>query len=853
MEKRVASFKGIKVNDSVSALLPHMPLIDEYRESLQSLQAVWDNLSLLGQLSGTTAGTEQTREAFAGLTGELLNNLAEQTLAKLEQKMRSKSQVVIDILTRNLYERTADIGFLTTDDTIRHFAAEPGDMRPLQARFREYVKKYSVYEDVVLLNTEGHVLARLLPTTHEGPIADAWIRTALETNAPYVEAYGDSELFPGRGKSLIYAYRVNSGRGNVLGVLGLCFRFDDEMTRIFGGLSDPDEAIVLGLLDAEGKVIASSDPWQIPLRAQFVLPQKNIQRIRFAGRVYLAIACDAQGYQGYMGPGWRGFAMIPIDQAFSSLDGEASATIEPALLEAVISGGRAFSAALQEIPHKAQSILRDLDRSVWNGTVRHGNGSNATNPAFSKILLREISRVGSRMGAVFDRSIGNLQTTVISSLLADCHSFAALAIDIMDRNLYERANDCRWWALDPVLLRLTETPPGEPRRQGLEKILAYINGLYTVYSNLLLFDGSGTVIAVSNPQYGQLVGQSVAESWVDATAGLSNSQGYVVSDFVKTELYGDRHTYIYAAALLSPKDCRKLGGIGIVFDSEPQFCAMLKDILPRDVSGAPLLDSHAVFVDGDSTVIATSDARYTVGEQIKVPHELLNPPAQGCSGLFTIAGQVMAVGSKRSVGYREYKGPDDLYKNEVVALVFMPLAAVGAQSKAARSRGTLTYGKDATHSEAKTVEIASFHLGEYWLGLPSVEIIEAIELTNAVRLANTPKEIYGAQIFQNASLPLYNLHAALGLPEIDPSKSSCQVIVVRGQDGSNFGVLVDELGDVVETAVENIDDITSVHLGAAPVLASVVRDPTMGDAQMLILLSAENMLHRLSTSVAEES
>ena len=136
----MASFKGIKVNDSVSALLPHMPLIDEYRESLQSLQAVWDNLSLLGQLSGTTAGTEQTREAFAGLTGELLNNLAEQTLAKLEQKMRSKSQVVIDILTRNLYERTADIGFLTTDDTIRHFVADPGDMRPLQARFREYVK-----------------------------------------------------------------------------------------------------------------------------------------------------------------------------------------------------------------------------------------------------------------------------------------------------------------------------------------------------------------------------------------------------------------------------------------------------------------------------------------------------------------------------------------------------------------------------------------------------------------------------------------------------------------------------------------------------------------------------------------
>lgn len=853
MEKGVAQFKGIKVNDNVSALLPHMPLIDEYRESLQSLQAVWDNLSLLGQLSGTTAGTEQTRESFAGLTGELLNNLAAQTLAKLEQKMRSKAQVVIDILTRNLYERTADIGFLTTDDTLRHFAAAPGDARLLQARLREYVKKYSVYEDVVLLNTEGQVLARLLPTTHEGAIADPWIRTALETNAPYVEAYDDSALFPGRGKSLIYAYRVNSERGNAVGVLGLCFRFDDEMTRIFGGLSDPDEATVLGLLDAEGRVIASSDPWQIPLNARFVLPQKNIQRIRFAGRVYLATACDAQGYQGYMGPGWRGFAMIPVDQAFSSLDSEAPANMEPAQLEAVISGGRAFSASLQEIPRKAQTILRDLDRSVWNGTVRHGNASTATNPAFSKILLREISRVGARMGAVFDRSIGNLQTTVISSLLADCQSFAALAIDIMDRNLYERANDCRWWALDPVLLRLTDTPPGEPRRQGLEKILSYINSLYTVYANLLLFDNGGTVIAVSNPQYGALVGQSVAEPWVGATAGLSNSQGYVVSDFVKTALYGGRHTYIYAAALLNPQDARRLGGIGIVFDSEPQFSAMLKDILPRDVAGAPLLDSHAVFVDGESRVIATSDTRYSIGEQINVPRELLDPPAQGCAGLFTIAGQVMAVGAKRSVGYREYKGVDDLYQNEVVALVFMPLASADAQTKTVRSRGTLTRAKAAADAQAKTVEIASFYLGEYWLGLPSVEIIEAIELTNAVRLANTPKEVYGAQIFQNASLPLYNLHAALGLPEIDLAKSACQVIVVRGHDGRNFGVLVDELGDVVETAADNIDDITSVHLGSAPVLASIVRDPTLGDARMMILLSAENMLLHLSASGVEES
>jgi hypothetical protein len=41
--------------------------------------------------------------------------------------------------------------------------------------------------------------------------------------------------------------------------------------------------------------------------------------------------------------------------------------------------------------------------------------------------------------------------------MADCLSGASLAINIMDRNLYERANDCRWWALDPVIANFLVT------------------------------------------------------------------------------------------------------------------------------------------------------------------------------------------------------------------------------------------------------------------------------------------------------------------------------------------------------------------------------------------------------------
>ena len=70
----------------------------------------------------------------------------------------------------------------------------------------------------------------------------------------------------------------------------------------------------------------------------------------------------------------------------------------------------------------------------------------------------------------------------------------------MDRNLYERANDCRWWALTSAFRELLAEPalPADgAARMGA--ILETINGLYTVYSNLVVFDANGRVLAVSQP------------------------------------------------------------------------------------------------------------------------------------------------------------------------------------------------------------------------------------------------------------------------------------------------------------------------------------------------------------------
>lgn len=59
----------------------------------------------------------------------------------------------------------------------------------------------------------------------------------------------------------------------------------------------------------------------------------------------------------------------------------------------------------------------------------------------------------------------------------------------MDRNLYERANDCRWWAPTSAFRQILSKPEVTPDdAQQISDILKYINGLYTVYTNLFVYD-----------------------------------------------------------------------------------------------------------------------------------------------------------------------------------------------------------------------------------------------------------------------------------------------------------------------------------------------------------------------------
>ena len=381
---------------------------------------------------------------------------------------------------------------------------------------------------------------------------------------------------------------------------------------------------------------------------------------------------------------------------------------------------RLFSAALRSIPVQAEAIQRALDCTVWNGNARNeggdASGSNAS------VLLREIGKTGRQTQAVFESSISRLHTTIVSSALQDAGFIAALAIDIMDRNLYERANDCRWWALTRTFReKLSSFQSLSPETlQEFSEILAYINNLYTVYTNLVLFDCEGVIVAASNPAEQGLVGQPYADSLVEHVLKLRDSQQYAVSAFHPSDLYASRPTFVYGAAIrdLAGRGC---GGIGIVFDSEPQFAAMLEESMPRDSNDKLVDGAIGMFVDMEGLVISAFGGNLKPGDKVDMPKHILQPSrGRSVSCVNQYEGCFYATGSRLTQGYREYKGKHDAYQYQLVAIVMIPLGMISDNTAGLRSMADMIRRRREVAelvSRRTGAQYATFFAGGYWLAV----------------------------------------------------------------------------------------------------------------------------------------
>jgi hypothetical protein len=756
----MATYKGIAFPDHVAPLARHMDSLNDHREELAALSGTWDTLALLAHLSNLKTDMGEVRASFGQLAGELLACLAEETLAHATGRLGHQARIAGEVLVRNLFERSADIGFLATDAAIVEacVGADEAGLAALRERLRVYAGRYTVYRDIVLMATDGSVLCRL-NDGFTGRSRSAILGRALHADGGYVESFEAAD-FCGGARALTYAWRVEQA-GRAVGVLVLEFDLAREAGMIFERLAAEDE--LLAFVGADGRVIVSSDPARLPAGQQ-VAQRAGAVSTRLGGVPYVFAQRGAQPYQGYGGPGWSVLAMAPVELAFQADKG--------AGVEVAFSGETVFSPRLLEVPVRAREIQRRLDRMVWNGRIHQGEDSNA----FSRSLLEEIAATGRKTKDVFERASAELLETVAAGLLGEARFLAGLAVDILDRNLYERANDCRWWAASPVLATMDAA--------AARRTLAQVNALYTVYANLVLFDGTGRVIAASRDAGAE--GCALLEPWVVDCLALRDPMHYAVSAFEPSDLYGAVGTYVFAAPIL--QDGRAVGGVGLVFDSMPQFEAMLRAALPA-ARGAV-----AAFCRRDGSVVSRT------GElPVALPANVL-ALASGASwsGVLAEGGQCFVVGATAGSGYREFKTVDG-YDETVIGVVVVPCGS--AASRAADAAPQIARVADGT-------EIATFLIGSQLLGVVASEVVECIEVSSAVRVwrGGFAQRHVGFATWNDMALPLIDAGAEVGAA----GATHRHAIVLRAGE-QRYGLLVTDLGPVVDMKLSEEKGLTGLN------------------------------------------
>ncbi|WP_298721117.1 methyl-accepting chemotaxis protein [uncultured Ferrovibrio sp.] len=236
-------------------------------------------------------------------------------------RLSDMAQTMVQLIVRNLYERTCDCRWWATDDAMWQALQNPSEELLARATERLGVinRFYTVYLNLVLANARGQVVAtsnpRQFPRAARASVAQTrWFQAAMQTRSgdDYVVDDITQSASHDNKAVAIYAAAVREQghiNGTPIGVLGVIFDWDKQGKSIVcdePSLSQEEwqRSRVL-LLDSKRRVIASSDgqglyqPFALETgdkpRGYYYTPSGEL--IAFAKTI---------GYETYDGLGWYG-------------------------------------------------------------------------------------------------------------------------------------------------------------------------------------------------------------------------------------------------------------------------------------------------------------------------------------------------------------------------------------------------------------------------------------------------------------------------------------------------------------------------------------------------------------------
>jgi Methyl-accepting chemotaxis protein (MCP) signalling domain len=253
-------------------------------------------------------------------------------------------------------------------------------------------------------------------------------------------------------------------------------------------------------------------------------------------------------------------------------------------------------------------------------------------------------------GMELNRVIEQLSTQVRDDRLSD---LAHANIDLIDRNLYERSCDVRWWATDSSVCACLLDSSHEARRYASLR-LGQILDSYTVYFDLALADLEGRIVANGRNEKYHSLGQNVARTqWFTSALATTAGTEFGFESVHPCSLVNGQLALVYSCVVREGGrvNGKPLGVLGIVFAWE----ALSQTIVLRTPLSAPEWECTRVcVVDQDGLVLADSTGKALAETlQFEERDALFNQSRGAVTA--DLGAKRVRIAHAKSMGYETYR------------------------------------------------------------------------------------------------------------------------------------------------------------------------------------------------------
>ena len=237
-----------------------------------------------------------------------------------DQRLKDIALSTVQLIVRNLFERTADVRWWATDTAFWQALSNPGEthhQRIAGERLGVIHRYYTVYKDLVLADTSGTLIACANPSARhlvgKSVAGERWFADAMATSTgdDYVVGPVNQSSHYGGNAILTYAAAVREGgarTGRCLGVLGVHFDWEAQGKSVVADEPPFDarewQSTRVLLLNRDHICIAASDKKGFGTRFDLRMTSEAIDSYT-DGKKQIVYA-RTQGYEGYDGLGWIG-------------------------------------------------------------------------------------------------------------------------------------------------------------------------------------------------------------------------------------------------------------------------------------------------------------------------------------------------------------------------------------------------------------------------------------------------------------------------------------------------------------------------------------------------------------------